>query len=264
MHLEMISRQPANSIKATPLLFVHGAFTGAAVWDVYFLPYFARHGYPAYAFSLRGHGASAGHTNLPWHSLADYVDDLSQAIAMLDCPPILIGHSMGGMVIQKYLETNSVLGTVLMASTPPHGLLSSLVGMGVSNPLLLCQLALLQQFGTHFAHPSVIRQALFSEHTSEADIQDYYPLLNGESQRVSLDMLGLNPLRRWKKPDMPLLVMGAEQDAFFSPGVVRDTAHAYGVKAVTFPEMGHAMMLERDWQKVADVILGWLDANITA
>jgi pimeloyl-ACP methyl ester carboxylesterase len=263
MHLEIISRQPASSMKAVPLLFVHGAFAGAAVWDVHFLSYFARHGYPAHAFSLRGHGTSAGHADLPWHSLADYVDDLRQTIAALDCPPVLIGHSMGGMVIQKYLETHSAPGIVLMASTPPHGLLSSLLGMWVSNPLLLYQLALLQQFGTRFAHPSVMRQALFSESTSEADIRDYYPLLNGESQRVSLDMLGLNPLRRWKKPGMPLLVMGAEQDAFFSPGLVRDTAHTYGVKAVTFPAMGHAMMLERDWRKVADVILGWLDTNIT-
>ncbi|MEZ5585419.1 MAG: hypothetical protein R3F37_24135 [Candidatus Competibacteraceae bacterium] len=77
-------------------------------------------------------------------------------------------------------------------------------------------------------------------------------------------MLGLNPLRRRKKADIPLLVMGGEQDAFFSPGLVRDTAHSYGVKAMLFPAMGHAMMLERDWRKVADAILGWLDANIAA
>ncbi|MEZ5585420.1 MAG: alpha/beta fold hydrolase [Candidatus Competibacteraceae bacterium] len=116
MRLEIISRRPAGSPKAVPLLFVHGAFVGAAVWDAHFLAYFAEHGYSAHAVSLRGHGGSAGHESLSWHSLADYVDDLRRTVAVLDAPPVLIGHSMGGMVVQKYLEMHAVPGLVLMVS----------------------------------------------------------------------------------------------------------------------------------------------------
>ncbi|MEZ5581984.1 MAG: alpha/beta fold hydrolase [Candidatus Competibacteraceae bacterium] len=175
MRLEIISRRPAGSPKAVPLLFVHGAFVGAAVWDAHFLAYFAEHGYSAHAVSLRGHGGSAGHESLSWHSLADYVDDLRRTVAVLDAPPVLIGHSMGGMVVQKYLEMHAVPGLVLMASVPPHGSLSALWGLWASKPLLLGQLALLQQFGPRFANLSLMRELLFSQDTPTADIVHYFP-----------------------------------------------------------------------------------------
>jgi pimeloyl-ACP methyl ester carboxylesterase len=240
------------------LLFVHGAFAEAAVWDVHFLPYFAAQGYHAHALSLRGHGTSAGRERLRWHSLADYVADVEHAVRRLGQSPVLIGHSMGGMVIQKYLERYDAAGVVLMASAPPHGLLASLTGMWLSRPWVLYQLALIQHGGPRWASPALLRQALFSDNTPEASIRGYLPLFNGESQRVSWDMLGLNPLRLRTRPTLPLLVLGAEQDVFFSPGLVHDTARAYGARAVTFPDMGHAMMLERDWRAVAEHILAWL------
>ena len=56
MKLDTISHHPDTSPRPTPLLFVHGSFSDARVWRDNFLPYFARHGYPAHAFSLRGHG----------------------------------------------------------------------------------------------------------------------------------------------------------------------------------------------------------------
>ncbi|MCP5458535.1 MAG: alpha/beta hydrolase, partial [Gammaproteobacteria bacterium] len=195
---------------------------------------------------------------LPWHSLADYVADLERVVSCFDRPPVLIGHSMGGMIIQKFLEKNDATGVVLMASTPPHGLLASIVGMGVSNPLLLWQLALIQQLGPGYGQPAILHQALFSKNTPMHSVIDYAHLFGGESVRVSLDMLGLNPLNPAKKPNVPMLVLGAEHDAFFSTGIVHDTARTYGVEATTFSDMGHAMMLEREWRTVADRILDWL------
>lgn len=261
MQLEIISRSPKSEAKAIPLLFVHGSFTGAKVWDIYFLPYFAQQGYQVHAVSLRGHGASEGRERLPWWSLADYVADLAQAVESLEHLPVMIGHSMGGMVIQKYLESATAPGMVLMASTPPHGLLPSLWGMSASNPLLLQQLTLIQCFGAQFATLEVMRQALFSDSTSDARISSYFPLLQGESQRAALDMLGLNPLRLERRLDIPILVMGGGRDAFFSAGLIRDTARAYATEAVIFPELAHALMLEEDWKPVADCLLTWLNRH---
>jgi pimeloyl-ACP methyl ester carboxylesterase len=62
--LEIISRYPENRTRATPLLFVHGAFMGAWVWAETVLPYMAQHGYEAHAVSLRGHGQSEGRERL--------------------------------------------------------------------------------------------------------------------------------------------------------------------------------------------------------
>src|SRR5512141_652158 len=104
MKLEIISRRPEGSGPTTPLLFVHGMLHGAWCWDVHFLEFFARHGYAAHAVNLRGHGASDGRARLRWARVADFADDVAEAATRLPRPPILIGHSMGGFVIQKFLE----------------------------------------------------------------------------------------------------------------------------------------------------------------
>ncbi len=61
---------------------------------------------------------------------------------------------------------------------------------------------------------------------------------------------------------MPVLVLGAEGDAFFRPAAVRETAEAFGVEAHIFPDMAHAMMLEPRWRLVADTILEWLRREV--
>jgi pimeloyl-ACP methyl ester carboxylesterase len=261
LQLEIISRHPNADAKSTPLLFVHGSFTGAKIWDEFFLSYFAEQGYQAHAVSLRGHGASAGRSGLRWWSLADYVADLKQVVSILPRAPVLIGHSLGGMVVQKYLERHPASGAVLMASVPPHGLLPSLAGMMASNPLLLHHLGLIQWLGPDTASFKVMREALFSDHTPDATVLNYIRLFQGESQRVSLDMLGLDPLRLRRDLNIPLLVMGAEHDAFISAHLVEMTARYYRTHAVIFPKMAHAMMLEEKWEPVAEHLLGWLDVR---
>ena len=62
--LEVRKRLPANGSRKPPLLFVHGGYCDAWFWEPYFLPWFAAQGYPAYALSLRGHGASVGGDSL--------------------------------------------------------------------------------------------------------------------------------------------------------------------------------------------------------
>jgi hypothetical protein len=53
----------------------------------------------------------------------------------------------------------------------------------------------------------------------------------------------------------------AESDACFSQDEVRKTARAYGTEAEFFPDMGHNMMLEPEWQAVAERIDSWLTAR---
>jgi alpha-beta hydrolase superfamily lysophospholipase len=55
-----------------------------------------------------------------------------------------------------------------------------------------------------------------------------------------------------------LLILGAENDNSITLGQVHATAKAYGVQAQIFPSMAHDMMLEKDWECVAERILSWL------
>ena len=259
MQLEIICRLPLTQSTKPPILCVHGAFNHARCWDEYFLPYFAKAGYPAYALSLRGHGNSAGANRLYWTSLADYVHDVAQVSQNLAQPPILIGHSMGGMIIQKYWETyHSYRAAILMASVPPQGLWSPSVYLAFQDPGLFWQLSLVQVLGLGFVTPSLLKTALFSEPTTDEVIQNYLAQLQPESQRVILDMLWLNLPTLLSKPTSPLLVLGAANDKFFPQFLINWTAQTYDAQVHIFSHMAHTMMLEPAWQKVADYILSWL------
>ena len=121
MNLEVVTKAPESTAHSTPILFVHGMWHAAWCWAEHFLPYFARRGYRCYALSLRGHGSSDGHKRLRWTSLTDYVSDVRQVVRRIQPALALVGHSMGGMVVQEMLELNGAPAAVLLASAPPGG-----------------------------------------------------------------------------------------------------------------------------------------------
>ena len=264
MKLDLISRYPDATPKPTPLLFVHGSFSDARVWDENFLPWFARRGYEAHAISLRGHGLSEGRERLHSWRLADYVADLEKTVQAMPRPPVLIGHSMGGMGIQKYLENHAgIAGVVLMASVPPQGLTPTTFHMAMRHPFLFQQMSLFSLFGPSYGSPEMMRRLLFSKDTPAAKLQQYFGLVQAESQIVAIDMMWLNTLRL--KPGalpIPLLVQGAQHDVFVSPAMVRETARFYRTEPWIFPNMAHAMMLEMNWRDVANNLLNWLEGTM--
>lgn len=262
MRLEIISRLPLAASRRVPLVFVHGSNSAAWVWEEHFLPYFARHGYPAHAVSLSGHGGSEGFNRLQMLTLQDYVDDLAEVVDTLDRPPVVIGHSMGGMVIQKYLEQSDGLnGAVLMASVPPQGLWLTSWTMALRNPILFQQLCLVQSIGP--LHPmahEVIRRVLFSKDMPAAWVHRFFHRWQPESQRVVLDLLGLDLPRRTER-QTPLLVMGGAEDLMVPVSVVHQTAAWYGRTAAILPGLAHATMLDTRWESAAEHLLSWLDAK---
>lgn len=119
--LELLWCPETAEEKRVPLLFVHGAHVGAWCWEEHFLPWFASRGFPAYAVSLRGHGASGGRERLNRFGLADYACDLAATVAAIGRAPVLIGHSMGGMVarMEKNMEwMNRVVGSKPLPGEP--------------------------------------------------------------------------------------------------------------------------------------------------
>lgn len=256
--LEVLVHRPPRPVSRTPLLFVHGAYVGAWCWEVNFLPYFAQSGFSVYALSLRGHGRSAGQRQLQQTGIYEFVCDLERVVATLEHPPVLIGHSMGGFVIQKYLERHAAPGAVLMGSVPPHGLAQSSMRLMLSDPLLLGELTALQGIGPGATDLSIARRAVFSSHLPEAALLEYARKLQPESRRALWDMtVGALP-RPWRMRVPPMLVIGAEGDALFSIAEVRQTAYAYGADLHLQPDMAHAIMLEPDWRAVAERIIDWL------
>jgi len=258
--LEVISRRPPEKVspRNTPLLFLHGAYAAAWCWDEHFLPHFAERGYASHALSFSGHGGSPGRERLDSLGIDHYVADAAAVAARLPAPPVLIGHSMGGLVAQKYLERHEAAGVVLLASVPPQGLWAAALGLAFQKPGLLSDLNRL--LGGGRAALDTLRTAMFAQPVATEDLARWYKRMQPESHRAIWDMTLFNlPLKsRMRLP--PLLVLGAEHDSLIPASQVEMTARHYGVAAEIFEGMGHGLMLEQGWCGVAERILTWLEA----
>jgi pimeloyl-ACP methyl ester carboxylesterase len=258
MQLEIITSKPERDKKPTPLLFVHGMCHSASCWEN-FLPYFARHGYESHAVSLRGHCESYGSGKVKWSSASrDYVADLERAVGTLDTPPVLIGHSMGGYVVQKYLETHDSPAAVLLASIPVNGSGWFALRYIRRHPVQALKYMLLFDPGQLLATPQLLKELVFSPSIPDSDIAKYFEKLQPESYLMTLETLFVS-LPKPRKVKTPVCVIAAENDAMFSTGEEQATALAYNTVADIVPGMAHGMMLEPEWQSVADRIISWLN-----
>ncbi|HIE17880.1 MAG TPA: alpha/beta hydrolase [Dehalococcoidia bacterium] len=258
MQLEVLTTKPPAEARLTPVLFIHGAWHGAWCWSEHFLPYFAQRNYICHALSLRAHGNSEDRKRLRWARLADYVADVDQVVSQLEKPPVLVGHSMGGLIVQKYLETHKMPAAVLLAPAPPTGVLPTTLRILRRHPLAFVKANLTLSLYPIIGSPGLTREAFFSEDMPQELVDSYFARMQDESYLAFLGMLGLE-LPRLKKVETPLLVLGAAKDTMFYPSEVEATAHAYNTRAEIFPNMAHDMMLEAGWQSVADRIISWLE-----
>ena len=256
--LELISHIPGKTKHSRQLLFVHGAFVAAWCWDDFFLPYFSKHGYAAHAVSLRGHGGSAGREQLEGTSIDDYEVDVQRIARHIGSPLAVIGHSMGSMVVQRCLHKLKAAAAVFMAAVPPEGLLGSSMLLAARDPDLFGEINMIQNARPGFETLHGVRRAVFSDHLSDEEVGIHLVRMQPESTRAVFDLTWPQQFFISRGTGVPIMVMGAETDAFFTRPMVESTARIYGVTAEFVPDTAHAMMLERNWQEVADRILAWL------
>lgn len=260
--LEIFRRKPKGKpVCTSPIVLVHGAFTGAWCWNEHFLTYFADQGFETISFSLRGHGGSGGRRLRSLASIDDYVEDLETVVDTLGQKPILIGHSMGGYVVQKYLETHTAKAAILMSSVPPEGLLLSNAMIAFSQPDLFAVMFWLQALGPHTFLRDRLGRAMLSPDVAEDEGMIYFGRLETESQRALTDMFGANPIFLTREQLPPTLVMGSTGDQIIPSELVHRTAAHYGADCLVLDGISHSMMLDTKWQVTADSILDWLREN---
>ena len=261
MILETIEKGRRSATHPTPLLFVHGGWHAAWCWDDNFLDFFADKGFCAVGVSLRGHGQSQSTKPLRWCSIADYLNDVQSAADQLNTQPVLIGHSMGGFIVQKYLANRGAPAAVLMASIPPQGVMRATVRLMRRHPWVAIR-AFTIGSSVDFVNSSLLaRERLFSADTPEPIVESCAMRVQPES--VYATLLGMNfpRLPNPRRVTTPLLVLGAEDDGMVTREEVRKDCCAYRTRAEFFPRMGHDMTLERGWAQVAERIHNWLRAQ---
>jgi len=260
MHLEIITKQPKKDSSAIPLLLVHGAWHGAWCWE-HFQSFFAEQGYTSHALSLRGHGQSEGRGNLRWFSAAEFVNDLRRVVRRLPQSLVLIGHSAGGYLIQKYLESDSAIAAILLSSVPVNGAFRMFTRLAIRHPLQYIKMHLTMNSFVLIETSELAREAFFSDDIPHEKLCQYFALLQPESYRFGWDTSFFNLPRPKRNFKVPMLVLGGGDDRLICREEVEETAKAYGTQAELFPGVAHDMMLDKDWMRVAKRIVEWLRQN---
>lgn len=256
MRLEIITGKPDGNSRPTPLLFVHGGWHGAWCWEN-FQSYFAEQGYTSYALSLRGHGTSEGRERLRWVRASEFVADVAHVVDQMPRSPVLIGHSIGGYLIQKHLESHSAPGAVLLASWVQSSC-KLFYRMARRHPWQTAKAHLTVEPYAYIETPDLAREYFFSPDIPPEKLNRYFALLQTDSYLAGWDTVLFNLIHPERVHNVPMLVLGAGNDQAVNRDEVEATASAYNVQAEFFPGMAHDMMLEKDWLKCAERIKEWL------
>jgi len=256
--IEVIVRLSPEYRTRVPLLFVHGAWHGAWCWDRGFLDYFAERGWNSYALSLRNHGESLPRGSLRWTRHHHYVADIAEVAEGFDQPPVIIGHSMGGYLAQKYMEEHPVTAAVLVASVPVSGTLAASVRFARRHPIRFLELLVTMRLWPVIETPELVRELLLGEDATDAEVAEIHEALQDESFMTYLDMMGLARPRPGRT-GAPVAVFAGDADRLFTVKEAIRTAQAYGVTAQVVPGLPHDMMLHRDWPALAAGISRFLE-----
>jgi pimeloyl-ACP methyl ester carboxylesterase len=174
--------------------------------------------------------------------------------------PVLIGHSMGGAVVQKVLQSNEdkIEAVVLMSSTPPQGMLKDMLRLVFTNFKKVSQLNSFNKGKTNKFPDGVF----FSEELPAEKRDEFVNLLQLESDRMMPD----SAREIIPKPiniNVQILVLGSKKDWFFPERTVMAFGKTYKTEPVIFPDVYHDMMLDPNWRIVADEILVFLNESIS-
>lgn len=257
--LNIVSR-PAASDGAghPPVLFVHGAWHGAWCWEAHFLDHFAQAGFEAHALDLRGHGGSPAVKSMRRNRISDYVEDVLHVIAGFERKPVIIGHSMGGFIVQHCLaKTDRLAGAGLLATVPHGGVLGATVRVALHQPLDFLRANLTWSLYPLVDTVKAAQHLFLEDDVSEEQARTFAARLGDESYLAFLDMLVLNLPSR-PKSNVPVRVVGAEKDAIFTASSQHATARRYGAECTIIGGAPHDLMLASQWREAADLFIGWI------
>lgn len=241
-----------------PLVFVHGGYIHAGCWDVNFLPHFSGLGYNCHAVDLSGHGGSEGHEDLDSYDLDHYAADVAQVVAQMPVPPVLIGHSMGSAVVQRYLEKGLAAAVIMMAPVPTTGLTACTIQLTSRQPDYLAEAARAVRGRYTEKTARIMREVYFSPDVTPEQFESFKPLVQPESMTVVTELMAMAWRPPVRRPKIPALVMGGELDELFPANLLHFTAIGWNAETCVIPRAGHMLMMEPQWPEVAARIDNWL------
>ena len=250
----MIHYQAQTKDQKGHMLFVHGMCHGAWCWDQGFMQAFSKMGYHTYAINLKGHEKPGKNAGINRVSIEDYVEDVKRALDQIDAPTILVGHSMGGFVVQKYLEKNdNCQASILLGSVPYSGLLNASIRYIGRHPLVGFNLISRDIYGPFVKHA----KELYYDDTDTGSIISYKELMRAESYKALIQMM-FQPVRQAKPESVPMLCVAAQNDSVITPQEIEKSADFHRADFKVLDHVGHNMMLDQRHMDVVEMMKVWL------
>jgi pimeloyl-ACP methyl ester carboxylesterase len=248
-----------------PVVFIHGMFMTPLCWDGW-VRHFATRGISsqAPAWPLHDDSPAAMRAKHPDPALGKL--ELSEVVARYEAllqpmaeKPFLVGHSMGGLVVQLLLQKKLGAAGVAIDSAPPKGVLAISWSLIKSNlPVLLGNkneafLPTVEQFAYAFAHtltPDELRAA-------------YDGFVCPESRRVGRATTTDAARVDFAADRPPLLFVAGGLDHIIPAKLNRANHRAYAKSPARteiheFPERTHYTLAQKGWEEVADFVIDWL------
>lgn len=242
-----------------PLLFVHGMWDGAWIFENY-LRFFSARGHDCYALDLRGRPGSKPVDDIGKVRFREYVED-ALAVARELNGPIPIGHSSGGLIVQKLAELLDPHAAVALTPAAPRGVFAL-----ATRELLLAALQHAPEI--LFGRPlmpdkeEMVRLQLSGLPPAERD--RVYGRQIPESGRQTFDIAVAGFPVDASKVRCPMLVVGAREDRITPGQVARKVAARYGADFRLHEGFAHMITLEPGWERVAADVADWLERELGA
>jgi pimeloyl-ACP methyl ester carboxylesterase len=198
----------------------------------------------------------------------DVVEHYAQIIRDLDTPPIVIGHSFGGLIVQRLLGQDLAAAAVAIDPAPIKGVLylppSALrvASVALRNPANRNKAIALTSEQFHYGFGNALPAQ------ESAELYDRWmipspgkPLF--EAAVANLARQSPAKVNTGNKTRGPLLLIAGGHDHTVPPAIVRSTRKLYHKSpAVTdlreFNDRGHSLTIDHGWREIADEALSWL------
>ncbi|SDE96494.1 Lysophospholipase, alpha-beta hydrolase superfamily [Mucilaginibacter pineti] len=250
------------------IVFIHGMFQNPVSWEKW-ISYFNEKGYDCIAPAWPLHeGVPADLRNNPPAGLGDLelqtiVDEMERIVTSLPEKPILIGHSVGGLIVQLLVQKGLAEIGVPINSIAPNAMLAFDWGFMKNSALIANPFKGNAPFEMNLEsfHESFCN-TMSMEDTQEA----YQRTATHDSRNVLRDCMGEAGQIDLDLPHAPLLFIGGEEDQIVPYELNQRNAEAYTdevsiVDFKAFPNRGHWICGELGWEEVAAYISEWLTVH---
>jgi pimeloyl-ACP methyl ester carboxylesterase len=256
----------------TPVVFIHGLWLHSSSWEPW-VELFRERGYDPSAPGWPGDEETVPETRMNAaavsnHGIDDVVDHYAKAIAALPAKPIVIGHSFGGLIVQRLLGENLAAAGVAIDPAPIKGVLFL-----PPSALKVAWVALRRpskRKGAIALTPGQFRYG-FGNALAETESRELYDRWTIPSPGKPLfeaalaNFLSGSPAKIDTKNSTrgPLLLTAGGADRTVPPTIVKQTLRRYAKStAVTelkeFPGRGHSLSIDSGWKEIAEAVLTWL------